>query len=96
MKVFEPLYGAYCAPNGGITNRHWEGNRMNVEVQVVRAMVGYALARAHNQRARGRNQLGASALEWAIISAILVAAALAIGLVVRSVIDKRTGEIQKG
>jgi hypothetical protein len=72
---------------------------MNVEVQFVRAMVGYALARAHNQRARarrGHNQLGASALEWAIISAILVAAALAIGLVVRSVIDKRTGEIQKG
>ncbi|TWD84376.1 hypothetical protein FB561_5563 [Kribbella amoyensis] len=72
---------------------------MNVEVQFVRAMVGYALARAHNQRARarrGESELGASALEWAIISAILVAAALAIGLVVRSVIDKRTGEIQKG
>jgi len=72
---------------------------MNVEVQFVRAMVGYALARAHNQKARarqGRAELGASALEWAIISAILVAAALAIGLVVRSVIDKRTGEIQKG
>jgi hypothetical protein len=74
-----------------------EGSRMSVEV--VRVMVGYALARAHNQRAkarRGESQLGASALEWAIISAILVAAALAIGLVVRSVIDKRTGEIQKG
>ncbi|TCM42629.1 hypothetical protein [Kribbella sp. VKM Ac-2568] len=72
---------------------------MNVETQFVRAMVGYALARAHNQRAKargGRNELGASALEWAIISAILVAAALAIGLVVRGVIDKRTGEIQNG
>jgi hypothetical protein len=73
---------------------------MNVELQFVRAMVGYALARAHNQRTRARggrrSELGASALEWAIISAILVAAALAIGLVVRSVIDKRTGEIQKG
>ncbi|WP_433002803.1 hypothetical protein [Kribbella sp. CA-294648] len=77
---------------------------MNVETQFVRAMVGYALARAHNQRARSaaakargaRTELGASALEWAIISAILVAAALAIGLVVRNVIDKRTGEIQKG
>ncbi|TDO47833.1 hypothetical protein EV643_108147 [Kribbella sp. VKM Ac-2527] len=70
-----------------------------MSVEVVRVMVGYALARAHNQRAkarRGESQLGASALEWAIISAILVAAALAIGLVVRSVIDKRTGEIQKG
>jgi hypothetical protein len=79
---------------------------MNVETQFVRAMVGYALARAHTQRARGvaakaggarrRDELGASALEGAIISAILVAAALAIGLVVRGVIDKRTGEIQNG
>jgi Flp pilus assembly pilin Flp len=79
---------------------------MNVETQFVRAMVGYALARAHTQRARGaaartrgtrtRDERGASALEWAIISAILVAAALAIGLVVRGVIDKRTGEIQNG
>jgi Flp pilus assembly pilin Flp len=79
---------------------------MNVETQFVRAIVGYALARAHTQRARGaaakargtrsRDELGASALEWAIISAILVAAALAIGLVVRGVIDKRTGEIQNG
>jgi hypothetical protein len=71
---------------------------MNVETQFVRAMVGYALARARTQRTRtrSRNELGASALEWAIISAILVAAALAIGLVVRGVIDKRTGEIQNG
>jgi hypothetical protein len=72
---------------------------MNLEVQFVRAMVGYALARAHNQRAkarRGESELGASALEWAIISAILVGAAIAIGVVVKSVIDKRTGEIQKG
>lgn len=74
---------------------------MSVELQFVRVMVGYALARAGTQRARGRSQFGrdergASALEWAIISAILVAAALAIGVIVRQVIDKRTGEIEKG
>lgn len=72
---------------------------MNSELQFWRAMAGYAVARAHTQRARarqGRTQRGASALEWAIISAILVAAALAIGLVVRRVIDKRTGEIENG
>ncbi|MEU4606071.1 hypothetical protein AB0F43_24045 [Kribbella sp. NPDC023972] len=72
---------------------------MNSELQFWRAMAGYAVARAHTQRARARQertQLGASALEWAIISAILVAAALAIGLVVRRVIDKRTGEIENG
>jgi len=72
---------------------------MNSELQFWRTMAGYAVARAHTQRARarqGRTELGASALEWAIISAILVAAALAIGLVVRRVIDKRTGEIENG
>ena len=65
---------------------------MNSELQFWRAMAGYALARAHAQRARrGRTQLGASSLEWAIISAILVAAALAVGLFVRRVVDKRSG-----
>ena len=55
---------------------------MNSELQFWRAMVGYAVARAHAQRARagqGRTELGASALEWAIISAILVAAAQSAG-----------------
>ena len=62
---------------------------MNVELQFARALVGYALARARTQRARGHNQIGASALEWAIISAILVVAALAIGVIVNRVIDRR-------
>jgi hypothetical protein len=62
---------------------------MNVELQFARAMVGYAFARARAQRARGHNQIGASALEWAIISAILVVAALAIGVIVNRVIDRR-------
>jgi hypothetical protein len=62
---------------------------MNVELQFARAMIGYALARARAQRARGHNQIGASALEWAIISAILVVAALAIGVIVNRVIDRR-------
>lgn len=64
-----------------------------------RAMAGYAVARAHAQRARarqGHTDLGASALEWAIISAILVAAAIAIGAVVKSVISRRTAEIDQG
>jgi len=69
---------------------------MNVEVQFARAMVGYALARARTQRSRRRNQFGASALEWAIISAILVTAALAIAYVVNRVIDGRITEIEKG
>ncbi|GAA0617312.1 hypothetical protein HPO96_12525 [Kribbella sandramycini] len=72
---------------------------MNTELQFWRAMAGYAVARAHTQRAKakqGRGELGASALEWAIISGILVTAALAIGIIVRRVITKHSGEIENG
>jgi hypothetical protein len=72
---------------------------MYAEIQLVRVMVGYALARAGSQRARareGRTELGASALEWAIISAILVTAALLIGGIVKGVIDRRSKEIENG
>ncbi|NUS00658.1 MAG: hypothetical protein HOV67_36010, partial [Kribbellaceae bacterium] len=51
------------------------------------------------QRARakqGPTELGASALEWAIISGILVVAALAIGAVVKAVISKHTADINQG
>ena len=71
---------------------------MTSELQFVRVLVGYALARADSQRARakkGRTELGASALEWAIISAILVTAALLIGGIVKAVIDRRTADIDK-
>ena len=40
--------------------------------------------------------MGASALEWAIISGILVVAALAIGVVVKRVISKHTADIDTG
>jgi hypothetical protein len=69
------------------------------ELTFWRAMAGYAVARAQAQRARarqGHTELGASALEWAIISGILVVAALAIGVVVKRVISKHTADIDQG
>ena len=72
---------------------------MTSELMFWRAMTGYALARAKSQRARarqGHTEMGASALEWAIISGILVVAALAIGVVVKRVITKHTADIDKG
>jgi hypothetical protein len=66
-------------------------------------MIAHSSADAPNSvcpcRARakqGHTELGASALEWAIISGILVVAALAIGVVVKRVIDKHTADIDKG
>ncbi|MBB5978604.1 MULTISPECIES: hypothetical protein [Kribbella] len=72
---------------------------MTSELMFWRAMTGYAVARAKAQRARarqGHTELGASALEWAIISGILVVAALAIGVVVKKVISKHTADIDQG
>ena len=66
------------------------------ELVFARVMFGYAMARAHTVKARKGNQIGASAIEWAIITAIVVTAALAIGLAVKNVVDKRKGEIEKG
>jgi F0F1-type ATP synthase assembly protein I len=71
---------------------------MPVELQVLRVMAGYAIARAQAERRRHRprNEWGASALEWAIISGILVGVALGIGFVVRSVIDRNKTKIEQG
>ncbi|HZO68242.1 MAG: hypothetical protein ACRDP9_20890 [Kribbellaceae bacterium] len=66
------------------------------ELQVARILFGYAMARAHTQRTRQNKQLGASAVEWAVIAGIVVTAALAIGVVVNRVINRRKAEIDQG
>jgi hypothetical protein len=66
------------------------------ELVFARVMFGYAVARARTVKERTGNQLGASAIEWAVITAIVVTAALAIGISVKKVIDKRKTEIEQG
>ena len=45
---------------------------------------------------RKRSDRGASAIEWAVIAAICVTAALVIGLAVRNVVTTNAPKIQKG
>jgi hypothetical protein len=54
--------------------------------QFAATLVGLGIGRARALRAEPRRDLGASALEWAIISAILVTAAVLIGGIVYKVV----------
>lgn len=60
-----------------------------------RQLFAYAMLRREALRDRKDTELGASAIEWAIISAIVVAAAVGLGLVIVSVINNKQDEIQQ-
>jgi Flp pilus assembly pilin Flp len=51
---------------------------------------GIALMRDNWERARGARERGASALEWAIIAAIVVVAATAIGAAIFNIVQDKT------
>ncbi len=59
-----------------------------------RLLVAYAMLRRDAMRQREHNELGASAIEWAIISAIVVAAAVGLGLIITTVVQNKGNEIQ--
>jgi Flp pilus assembly pilin Flp len=56
----------------------------------------FAFVRTRLEPMRERNERGASAVEWAVIAAICVLAALAIGAVVVGVINANKGRITQG
>jgi Flp pilus assembly pilin Flp len=56
----------------------------------------FAFVRTRLEPLRERNERGASAVEWAIIAAICVLAALAIGGAVVAVITANKGKIESG
>jgi hypothetical protein len=58
------------------------------------ALVRYARVRARAARAAGPADLGASALEWAIIAAIVVVAASIIGAVVMQLVRDKSTQLQ--
>lgn len=61
---------------------------MSVEIALVRTLWQLAAVRYHALRAQPRDA-GATALEWAVISAILVTAAVVIGgIIYKTVQDK--------
>jgi hypothetical protein len=55
---------------------------------------GIGIGRARAMRAEPRRDLGASALEWAIISAILVTASVLIGGIVYNVVKDKGQKLQ--
>lgn len=61
---------------------------------VPRLLFTYAMLRMHALRAREDDQRGASAIEWAIISAIVVAAAVGLGIIITTVVTNKGNEIQ--
>jgi hypothetical protein len=60
-----------------------------------RLLFAYAMVRRDALRQRKDSQLGASAIEWAIISAIVVAAAVGLGLIIKSVVQRKGEEINQ-
>lgn len=63
------------------------------ELHLARTLLRYAAARRLALRAEPRD-LGASALEWAIISAIVVTAAVVIGGIVYNVVQTKGTTLQ--
>ena len=66
---------------------------MSSELGYVRALITTIRARAAAARESGRGEIGASALEWAIISAIIAALAILVATKIRTVVTDKTGEI---
>jgi Flp pilus assembly pilin Flp len=62
--------------------------------QVPVLMLQYALTRHRALMADEDRELGASALEWAVISAIVVTAAVLIGTVIYNVVNNKTAAIK--
>lgn len=66
------------------------------EIFYARAVITLVRGRAAQARREGRNELGASAIEWAIISAVVVLLALVIAKTIQGVVDKNTAKIDEG
>jgi predicted Kef-type K+ transport protein len=60
------------------------------------ALITLVRGRAAQARREGRSELGASAVEWAIISAVVVVLALVIARVIQSVVEDNAGKIKQG
>ncbi|CAN5286880.1 hypothetical protein BH24ACT12_BH24ACT12_05330 [soil metagenome] len=65
-------------------------------IQLTQILLGYVRGRAQRARREGRNELGASALEWAIISAIIVGIAIFVANEIRTRVEQSTAELDGG
>ena len=67
---------------------------MFTEFQMARTLWRYGLLRAQQARENDLDR-GATALEWAVISAILVTAAVLVGGIVYTVVQNKSTAIQR-
>jgi len=65
-------------------------------IRLAVTMILYVRGQARQARADGRSQIGASAIEWAIISALVVGLAIIIYGVISRVVEDNTGKIEEG
>lgn len=66
------------------------------EVQFARTLITLARGYAAKARREGRSEVGASAIEWAIISAVVVTLALVVFRVIQGVVNDRVSQIGEG
>lgn len=69
---------------------------MAPELFYAKAIIMFVRARADEARRQGRNELGASAIEWAIISGVLVVLALLLGRIIQGVVEDNASKIESG
>jgi predicted Kef-type K+ transport protein len=60
------------------------------------AVITVVRGRAAQARREGHNELGTSAIEWAIISAVVVLLALLVGRVIQGVVEDNASKIEQG
>lgn len=65
-------------------------------IVLAQIMIGYVRGRAERARSQGRNELGASALEWAIISAIIVGIAIFVAREIQGRVEESTDQLDEG
>lgn len=59
-------------------------------------VITFIRARADRARREGFNERGASAIEWAIISAVVVVLALVVAGAIKRVVDQNSDKIEQG
>lgn len=69
---------------------------MNPLLISAQAMILLVRGRAEQARRAGISQRGATAVEWAIISAIVVGLALVVAGVIKHVVETRSAQIDQG
>ncbi|UPK72944.1 hypothetical protein MU582_10825 [Nocardioidaceae bacterium SCSIO 66511] len=68
---------------------------VKMQVEITRLLIVQVRGRAAKARREGRNEVGASAIEWAIISALVVGLAIVVFGFVKDAIEKKEGDINK-